>query len=477
MNQFFTAPDSAFSDLAARAAGKCIRFRQQPMPPGCQPDQADIGFEIDRETGIASLHVQKNVAYSGRSSEVANWLQSGSKAFLTFGSLVDWIRGPLRQAYAVTATATSGTAKAVEATSRELTDMAAVRRRLQAKDQPEPIDQADLSRRLREKVLGQDFAINTLVGTVARHCARIEPNRPAVLFAVGPSGVGKTRAAESLASELQQIQQQPKGFGFLRLDMTEYQEAHRVSQLIGSPQGYVGHGEGSQLVDTLRANPKTIVLFDEIEKAHPAILRVLMNAMDAGRLSTAERSGSGHQIDCREAIFIFTSNLDAEGILHEIEKRSGFGDRATEDEVCRKRIRAAGVPPEVVGRIGRFLVFRPLTAETRAAIIALTVAEVAKEYGVQVGYVEPSVVIHLLEQTQAQGFGARPAQFLIDELLGPIFAETARIGGESTYRVVGPPFRSLPISAVSPAKQQPTPGQAAQSNPSALIFPQNPSLN
>jgi ATP-dependent Clp protease ATP-binding subunit ClpA len=476
MNQFITASDSAFRDLETRASGKCLRFRQQQMPAGCAPAQADVGFEIDPESGVACLHVQKGIEYSGSSEAVAAWFQAGSKAFLTFDSLVEWIRGPLQQAYS-TATATSGTAKTVEPTPRELTDMAAVRRKLQSIERPEPIDEADLARRLRDKVLGQDFAMNTLAGVVARHFARIEPKRPAVLFAVGPSGVGKTRAAETLAHELQQLQRGSTGFGFLRLDMTEYQEAHRVSQLIGSPQGYVGHGEGSQLVDTLRANPRTIVLFDEIEKAHAAILRVLMNAMDAGRLSTAERSSSGHQIDCREAVFIFTSNLDAQGILDELENRDGFGDRTKEDEICRKRIRAGGVPPEIVGRIGRFLVFQPLSPETRAAIIALTIAEVAREYGVQISYVEPSVIVHLLERTQAQGFGARPAQFLIDELLGALFAEAARTGCQSAYRVLGPPFRCSPVSQPSSSKPCPTAKATPQVDPATLIFPQNPSLN
>jgi len=477
MNQFLNASDAAFRDLETRANGKCLRFRQQPLPPGCTPGQADIGFEIDPESGVASLHVQKGIEYSGSSEDVTAWFQAGSKAFLTFNSLVEWVRGPLHQAYS---TATSGTAKTVEPTPRELTDMAAVRRKLQSIERPEPIDEADLARRLRDKVLGQDFAMNTLAGVVARHFARIEPKRPAVLFAVGPSGVGKTRAAETLAHELQQLQRGSKGFSFMRLDMTEYQEAHRVSQLIGSPQGYVGHGEGSQLVDALRANPRTIVLFDEIEKAHPAILRVLMNAMDAGRLSTAERSSSGHQIDCREAVFIFTSNLDAQGILDELENRGGFGDRTKEDEICRKRIRAGGVPPEIVGRIGRFLVFQPLSPETRAAIIALTIAEVAREYGVQIRYVEPSVIVHLLERTQAQGFGARPAQFLIDELLGALFAEAARTGCQSAYRVLGPPFRCSPVGAPSqkpPASQPASSTGTPQVDPATLIFPQNPSLN
>ena len=102
---------------------------------------------------------------------------------------------------------------------------------------------------------------------------------------------GKTKTVEVLAEILSELHSDGE-YQYLRLDMSEYQEAHRVSQLIGAPQGYVGHGESSQLLDALRSSSKTIVLFDEIEKAHPAILKVLMNAMDAGRLSSASGTGA-----------------------------------------------------------------------------------------------------------------------------------------------------------------------------------------
>ena len=133
------------------------------------------------------------------------------------------------------------------------------------------------------------------------------------------------------------------------LTMNEYQEAHRVSKLLGAPQGYIGHGEGSQLLDTLRANPRTIILFDEIEKAHSAILRVLMNAMDAGRISGTSQSSVGREVDCCKAIFLFTSNLNANDLLEEIQIRQAFGNRPIEDEICRRRLHASGIAPEIVG--------------------------------------------------------------------------------------------------------------------------------
>jgi ATP-dependent Clp protease ATP-binding subunit ClpC len=268
--------------------------------------------------------------------------------------------------------------------------------------------------------------------------------RPAVVFAVGPTGVGKTRAAEVLPSVLQGLGCGDSGYQFLRLDMSEYQESYRVSQLIGAPQGYIGHGEGSQLLDALCANPRTIVLFDEIEKAHPSIVRVLMNAMDAGRLSTAARSHGGRQVDCRHSIFIFTSNLDSREILGELEARRAFGDRSVEDEVCRRRLAAGGIPPEIVGRIGRFLVFRPLSSAIRAEIVALAVAEVAQEYGLDVAHVAPGVVAHLMQKTRSQNFGVRPERYLIDEELGEAFVDASQRDCTRPVEVVGPPFECRP---------------------------------
>jgi ATP-dependent Clp protease ATP-binding subunit ClpA len=226
--------------------------------------------------------------------------------------------------------------------------------------------------------------------------------------------------------------------------MSEYQEAHRVSQLIGSPQGYVGHGNGSQLFDALRANPRTIILFDEIEKAHPAILRLLMNAMDAGRLSSASRMDGSHEIDCRFAVFVFTSNLDADAILKELTDSGGFGNRVAEDTVCRRKLLTAGIAPEIVGRIGRFMVFRPLTPEICAEIMVGAIVEVAAEYGLRVTYVAPTVVLEMMKPFKVDHFGMRPGQYMIDDALGASFASAAREANGGSYRIEGSPFRCLP---------------------------------
>ena len=442
MRQFITDNDVAFRDLEERARLACIRYRSQEMPPGCTPDHADIGFEVSDNPRSARLYVERGIQYPGPDNALREWFRSGVIQFQDFAALRAWILGHLNRAFGEAST--DGHSPVPQPTTgqsaTDITDMAAVHEGLRDIHRPLYLDENVLFERLHRRILGQDDALKGLSAVMVRHLARKRPARPAVVFAVGPSGVGKTRTAEVMSLALREFVDENNGYQFLRLDMTEYQEAHRVSQLIGAPQGYIGHGDGSQLADALRANQRTVVLFDEIEKAHPAILRVLMNAMDAGRLSTASRTSSGREIDCRHAVFMFTSNLDAKSIIEELESRSIFGNSAVEDEVCRRRLHAGGIAPEIVGRIGRFLVFRPLSPETRAEIVALAIAEVGEEYGLKVNYVEPTVVVNLMQKARSANFGVRPERFLIDDLLGGAFAKAASSGTTVPVTVIGPPY-------------------------------------
>ncbi|MFH0957972.1 MAG: AAA family ATPase, partial [Pseudomonadota bacterium] len=354
MRQLIMIDDVAFRDLEKRAKSACICFRNREMPPKYNPNRADVGFEIDINSGLVSLYVTRGITYGGNDPAVRTWLRDGVKIFNSFADLKAWLQGSFRESFNIE----SGTSVVLPDAS-QLTDLIAVQEALRNTDHSLYLDETTLFDRLREKVLGQDSALRALTSVIVRHCARRLPARPAVVFAVGPSGVGKTRSIEVLAEVLRDINQENQGYQFLRLDMSEYQEAHRVSQLLGAPPGYIGHGHGSQLIDALRANPETIVLFDEIEKAHPAILRTLMNAMDAGRLSSASRAEGEHEVNCKRSVFTFTSNVDANSIIDELETRNAFGNSMVEDDVCRRRLHASGIPAEIVGRIGRFLVYRP----------------------------------------------------------------------------------------------------------------------
>lgn len=306
------------------------------------------------------------------------------------------------------------------------------------------LDEAGLLAALSVEVHGQETALGTLARRVAQHLARRAARRPLTLMAIGPTGVGKTSTALALAEVLcGSGESASPAYSFLRLDMAEYSEAHRVSQLLGAPQGYVGYGDGAQLADALAASPRTLVLLDEIDKAHPRVLQALMNAMDAGRLSTPGRTRSGRELDFRQALLFFTSNLDATGIL--AEARGAPEDRPeVVDEVCRRRLRAAGVAPEFLGRIMAFLLFRPLSPEARVSLLARLIIRTAKEYEVSLATVEPSVVAHVAERAQGGRFGARPDEYLVDEILGPWLASAARTAPARALVLAGPPFHFVP---------------------------------
>ncbi len=456
MRQFIQGSRSAFAELERRALGDCVVFPQEEMPPGALPALARVGFEINPADDSARLFVDRGVICPGANAQVQEWLAAGEKHFTSFEALRVWIQEHLAPAYGMNIpqlpTPISPARAGVPATlaqpaprPEDLTDLDTVRARLGRVTRPALLDEEALMRELVLRVRGQDQAIRALARRVIRHLARRDPPRPATLFAVGPTGVGKTRTGEALADAMRVLLPAGESYSSLRLDMSEYQERHRISQLLGAPQGYVGYGEGAQLIDTLAANPRTIVLFDEIEKAHPDVLRALMNAMDAGRLSTATATGQGRQIDCRWAIFYFTSNVDATGILKELEDRDAMADQSRVDQVCRNHLKAKGVAPELVGRIGRFLVFCPLNESTRAEIIALVISQLGVEYGVRIRQIDPAVIVSILEQSKSDQFGIRPYEYLIDDLLGALLARSARAYPTVPLRVSGPPFSCNPV--------------------------------
>jgi len=465
MRQFINGNEGLLQEVEDRAQDLCIRYRSQEMPAGSTPGTADIGFEIDSESGQSILYVSRGVHCFSCSDNVRAWLDTGLLSFNTFTDLKKWLSAELADSYPSPNSSGDGhprplARESTEPEARELTDFTLVEDAISDMHNPLYLDEDELLSLLSRKVHGQEFALKGLSAAVARHCARRRPTSPAVIFATGPSGVGKTRSAISVSQVLHSQDHDNVGYGFLRLDMAEYQEGHRVSQLIGAPQGYTGHGEGSQLVDALLANPRTIVLFDEIEKAHPSILRVLMNAMDAGRLSTASRTPSGHEIDCRQSIFIFTSNLMSKEIIDELNSRNAFADQPIIDEVCRRRFQAGGILPEIIGRIGKFLVFIPLTAKVRARIVTMAIAEVAMEYGIDVQYVAPEIVVDLMKKNRTHDLGVRPEKYMIDDMLGGVFARAAKDGIDIPVKVVGPPLKCLPYDAEDPCAEKTPPNES-----------------
>ena len=226
---------------------------------------------------------------------------------------------------------------------------------------------ADLESRLKKRIIGQDEAVNAVAAAVRRSRIRLSAKkRPASFIFVGPTGVGKTELVKVLSEELFNNVEP-----LIRLDMSEFMEKHSVSRIIGSPPGYVGYDEAGQLTEKVRRRPYSIVLFDEIEKAHPDVMNILLQILDEGRITDAQ----GRQVSFENTIIIMTSNAGSErqGSALGFDK-TRYDDAKDKAETSLRQF----LRPEFLARVDEVVVFRPLTEEDMEKIAALMLEELKK---------------------------------------------------------------------------------------------------
>lgn len=264
-----------------------------------------------------------------------------------------------------------------------------------------------LESELEKKVVGQDLAVEAISDAIRRSRSGLsDPGRPlgAFLF-MGPTGVGKTELTKALAEQLFNQEE-----ALIRLDMSEYMEKHSVSKLIGSPPGYVGYDEGGQLTEALRRRPYAVVLFDEIEKAHPDVFNILLQIFDEGRITDSK----GRVVNCKNALFIMTSNLGSDLILNKIEssKKELTKEDLLEllDPVLKTHFR-----PEFINRLDDILPFLPLKEKDMEKIVLIQLnhlVKLLKDREVKLTWSD-EVVKHLAKEGYDKVFGARPLKRLI----------------------------------------------------------------
>ena len=267
---------------------------------------------------------------------------------------------------------------------------------------------------LKERVIGQDEAVELISDAIIRQRAGIkDENKPIGSFLfLGPTGVGKTELAKALAEALFDSESH-----IVRLDMSEYMESHSVAKLIGAPPGYIGYDEGGQLTEKVRRNPYSIILFDEIEKAHHDVFNILLQILDDGRLSDSQ----GRTVDFKNTIIIMTSNLGSELLL------SHDKDAYNKVEALLKQ----SFKPEFLNRIDEIIKFNPLTKDTQYKIVSkllhnLNVRLLQQE--INITYTD-SLKKHILDESFDEEYGARPVKRYIQKYI-ETFIATKIIKGE-----------------------------------------------
>ena len=257
-----------------------------------------------------------------------------------------------------------------------------------------------LDDQLHKRVVGQDDAVNRVCDAILRSRAGIQnPDRPIGSFLfLGPTGVGKTELSKALAEALFDDER-----ALVRIDMSEYMEQYSVSRLIGAPPGYVGYDEGGQLTEAVRRKPYAVVLFDEVEKAHPDVLNVLLQVLDDGRIT----DGQGRTVDFKNTIIILTSNIGSDTLLEGMDE-TGTLKPGVEDWVrneLKQRFR-----PEFINRLDEIAFFRPLTGENLKAIVDLLFQDLKKRLaarGLDLTVTEAAKA-YIVENGSDPQFGARP---------------------------------------------------------------------
>lgn len=281
---------------------------------------------------------------------------------------------------------------------------------------------------LHRRVVGQDEAVTAVAKAIRRGRVGLkDPKRPIGSFLfLGPTGVGKTELSKALAEAM---------FGsesnIIRMDMSEYMEKHSVSKLIGSPPGYVGYDEGGQLSEKVRRNPYSILLFDEIEKAHPDVFNILLQVLDDGHITDSQ----GRKVDFRNTVIIMTSNAGAQAIID--PKRLGFGNKENQEEDY-KRMKMNVMNeiklvfrPEFLNRIDEILVFHPLGEPELKKITGMMCQEVVKRAKEQLDIhltVRDSVKKLIMEKGTDKKYGARPLRRAVQSELEDSLAEAILAG-------------------------------------------------
>lgn len=408
-------PDKAI-DLIDEAASR-VRIKTFTTPPDLKKLEDELaGLEKEKTEAISLQDFEKAATVRDRESEIKKQLEDQKRNWSDKATAKTCIVGEEEVAAIVSSWTGIPVTKMAEEESQRL---------------------LNLEKILHERVIGQEEAVHAVAKAIKR--ARVglkDPNRPVGSFIfLGPTGVGKTELTKALAEAL---------FGdegsMIRIDMSEYMEKHTVSRLIGSPPGYVGYDEGGQLTEKVRRKPYSVVLLDEVEKAHPDVFNILLQILEDGRLT----DGKGRTVDFKNTVVIMTSNVGA----HTIKKQKvlGFTAAADEKETAHERMKdnvmeelKRSFRPEFLNRIDDIIVFHQLDEEHLKEIVGIMLKSLIKrikEMNIDVQVTDTAVALLMKKGFDPQ-YGARPLRRAIikmveDQLSEEILKGNVKTGSQIT---------------------------------------------
>jgi len=454
MHRYATAPRTTFDELVEEARSGGVTLDSAEYPACCDgrggPATVTVG-----PTGAIIVHVEAGTCRSD-DFRLRLLFQTGTCIFSTSEDLWRFWTGPLAESFGIEpAPAAAEDPPGIAAT---LADEGPVEARavpdpFVPDDVPAPetevedatgdtppervrLTTAALAAKLARVVHGQDAALERVASTTVAQLTKRHPARPGSILLAGPSGVGKTSTVEALPAALAALG--VEGASVFRLDCAELTDSIQATRLLGAPPGYTGHASTTPLLDALE-KPVSILLVDEIEKAHSDVRDLLLGLLDAGRLT----SPSGTVVDARHVVVALTTSAGSEDLLRSIG-RTTLHDRWAVQRRCAAHALEQGLPADLIGRIGAFAVYGELTGpQVQTGIAETAVRSLGREYGLAVAEISP-VVLDVVVDVAQQGSevaGARGLHHAAQELLAEHFAALAADGPRRRVVVeAGPPL-------------------------------------
>lgn len=419
---------------ACASRGRSYEFSPCTMPKGCIPSSVQLGFW--RSGTDYLLYFRPAVRYSGSDPKLDSFFTRGAvQRFPCFQAMTDCLCA------------------------------------LKIKPERPPMPELflHLKRELGSQVLGQERAVEATAFKLWGHICKHAPRRPLSLIFYGPTGVGKSELGKAVAPALNRCLGQER-YRLVWTELNTFIQAHSVYRLTGAPPGYVGY-EDPPILEAVRSCPYSVFMFDELDKAHPEVLKTFMSILDEGRCTARQEDKQGsRELDFRRCVFLFTTNTDLSGSTR---RRLGFAPPAQEqdtvppgpsaaptpgpaglarqlfqaDETARLALARSGVLREIAGRFSGLIGFRSLDESAKTAVVAKQIAALGREYGLEIAQVSPSIAQAL---TPRDALSLRSGVPILEGTLTPLLLAHASIARRGlSFRLAGTPedMRLLPISS------------------------------